>query len=513
MEINHLYGKSIKKKITLINILYNKHDWIPTNELAKQSKLERKTVLKYISELENDIKLFNHSQIYINFSKGRGTILNADDPFIVQKFILWLIEENIAIKIVRTLFFENSLNITKWSYENYTSISTVRRTINQLKKTFKPLNINIVSKKSTYYISGEEQNIRYMFYEFFWNTYKGIHWPFKNISKNKLDKLLKDISSTYSTSFSIQGEEQLSFFMAINITRYFQNHHISLEQFDSNYQIINLNIMNNSKINNVIKKHFLISDSEIQFWLIYFQTKGSFYSRFIKKIDILALHQKYHTESYRYFQLFKDKFIEYFDLDIHSLSDNDKKRFETSAFSIHYKISVFPQINKNPIEKDHISESLYPQLLKHVDHFMLLMYEETKNSIFLNNAFLRKKYSLLYEIFRPLHFFEQKIAIYFETDKPSMIRWSTKKHLESIINIYFNINIYSIEELENYKIPYEDIDLVISTIPTNTQSHKFQNSSFIYLNYKNGFTNYDIQFIYKELFSKKNAKHQTTIYS
>ncbi|EMF0110825.1 helix-turn-helix domain-containing protein, partial [Enterococcus hirae] len=139
MEINHLYGKSIKKKITLINILYNKHDWIPTNELAKQSKLERKTVLKYISELENDIKLFNHSQIYINFSKGRGTILNADDPFIVQKFILWLIEENIAIKIVHTLFFENSLNITKWSYENYTSISTVRRTINQLKKTFKPL--------------------------------------------------------------------------------------------------------------------------------------------------------------------------------------------------------------------------------------------------------------------------------------------------------------------------------------------------------------------------------------
>ncbi|MFN6834362.1 hypothetical protein [Enterococcus hirae] len=243
-----------------------------------------------------------------------------------------------------------------------------------------------------------------------------------------------------------------------------------------------------------------------QFWLFYFQTKGSFYSRFIKKIDILALHQKYHTESYRYFQLFKDKFIEYFDLDIHSLSENDKKRFETRAFSIHYKISIFPQIDKNPIEKDYIAESLYPQLLKHVDNFMLLMYEKTKNGIFLNNPFLRKKYSLLYEIFRPLHFLEQKISIYFEADQPPMIRWSIKKHLESIINIYFNINIYSIEELENYKIPYEDIDLVISTIPTNTQSHQFQNSSFIYLNYKNGFTNYDLQSIYKELFSKKKMQ-------
>ncbi|EOH52932.1 hypothetical protein UA3_02460 [Enterococcus faecium EnGen0263] len=508
MDINHLYGKNIKKKITLINILYNKHDWITTDELAKQAKLERKTVLKYIAELEKDIALFDHSKIYISFSKGRGTILNADNPIIVKKFILWLIKENIAIKTVHTLFFENSLNITKWSYENYVSVSTVRRTINELKKTFKPLNVNITSKKSTYYISGEEKDIRYMFYEFFWNTYKGIHWPFKNISKNKLNNLLNDISSIYSTSFSIQGEEQLSFFMAVNITRYFQNHHICLEEFDSNYQIINLNIINNSKINDIIKKYFLISDSEIQFWLFYFQTKGSFYSRFIKDKDILALHQKYHTESYQYFQIFKDKFTEYFDLDMNSLSEIDKRRFETSAFSIHYKISVFPKVNKNPIEKDYTSESLYPQLLKHIENFMTVMYEETKNCIFLNNPFLRKKYSLLYEIFRPLYFLEKKISIYFEADQPSMIRWSIKKHLESIINIYFNVSIYSIEELENYKISYEDIDLVISTIPTNTQSHKFQNSSFIYLNYKNRFTSYDIQLIYRELQNLVSKKMQ-----
>ncbi|OTO22235.1 hypothetical protein A5816_002907 [Enterococcus sp. 3G1_DIV0629] len=493
MDINHLYGKNIKKKITLINILYNKHDWVTTNELAKQAKLDRKTVLKYVTELEKDIELFDHSKIYISFSKGRGTILNADNPLIIQEFILWLIKENIAIKIVHTLFFESSLNITTWSYENYVSVSTVRRTINELNKNFKPLNINITSKKSTYYISGEEKDIRYMFYAFFWNTYKGIHWPFKNISKNKLNDLLKDISSVYSTSFSIQGEEQLRFFMAVNITRYFQNHHICLEQFNSNYKIINLNIMNNSKINNIIKKHFLISDSEIHFLLFYFQTNGSFYSRFVKEMNILALHQKHHTESYRYFQIFKDEFIRYFDLDINSLSKNDKKRFETSTFSIHYKISLFPQIDKNPIEEDYTFELLYPKLLKHIENFMMVMYNETKNCIFLNNSFLRKKYSLLYEIFHPLHFLEQKIFIYFEADYPLMIRWSLKKHLESIISTYFNVSIYSIDELENYKIPYEDIDLVISTIPTNTQSHKFQNSSFIYLNYKNRFTSYDIQ--------------------
>lgn len=499
MDIKHVYGKNIKKKITLVNILYNNHDWITTSELAEQTKLERKTTLKYIAELERDLELFNHPELTMEFSKGRGTFLQAGDPSIIQKFILWLIKDNIAIKIIHTLFFENRLNITKWSYENYVSISTIRRTINELKKLFKTLNINITSKKSTYYISGKEQNIRYMFYEFFWNTYKGLYWPFKNISKNKLHDLLNDISNEYGTSFSIQAKEQLCFFMSINITRYFQNHYISLEEFDSNYQRINSELMENSQIHELIKKHFLISDSEIQFWLFYFQSKGTFYRRFVNKTDIFGLHQNYHTESHYYYTTFKNNFIEYFNLNLESLPESEKTRFKTSTFAIHYKISIFPKIDKNPIEGDGVFEALYPQLLNRIDHFMELMYQETRNPIFLNNSFLRKKYALLYEIFHPLYYLEQKIQIYFEADYPSMIRWSLKKHIESMFSLYFNLSIYSIEELEPNVSSYDEIDLVISTLPTNTQAHNFQKSSFIYLNYKNHFSEYDIHLIYKEL--------------
>lgn len=104
MDIKHVYGKNIKKKITLVNILYNNHDWITTSELAEKTKLERKTTLKYIAELERDLELFDHSELTMEFSKGRGTFLHARDPLIIQKFILWLIKDNIAIKIIHTLF-------------------------------------------------------------------------------------------------------------------------------------------------------------------------------------------------------------------------------------------------------------------------------------------------------------------------------------------------------------------------------------------------------------------------
>ncbi|MEO2652564.1 helix-turn-helix domain-containing protein [Enterococcus mundtii] len=79
MDIKHVYGKNIKKKITLVNILYNNHDWITTSELAEQTKLERKTTLKYIAELERDFELFNHPELTMEFSKGRGTFLQAGE--------------------------------------------------------------------------------------------------------------------------------------------------------------------------------------------------------------------------------------------------------------------------------------------------------------------------------------------------------------------------------------------------------------------------------------------------
>ncbi|MGN8983384.1 helix-turn-helix domain-containing protein [Enterococcus villorum] len=213
MELTYVYGKNMKKKISLIQHLYAKHDWITTNELTQLTQMERKTILKYISELSKDLEKFNHPEISLTISKGRGNFLYATSPIVLKEFILWLIKDNLAVRLLHTFFFDGKVNIIKWSYKNYVSVSTVRRTLISLKDMFQNLDIKIISKKSTYTIVGKEKNIRYMYFSFFWNTYNGISWPFKNISEDKIKKMLAMLGSSYSPLINYQSVEKTAFFL------------------------------------------------------------------------------------------------------------------------------------------------------------------------------------------------------------------------------------------------------------------------------------------------------------
>lgn len=117
------------------------------------------------------------------------------------------------MRLLHTFFFDGKVNIIKWSYKNYVSVSTVRRTLISLKDMFQNLDIKIISKKSTYTIVGKEKNIRYMYFSFFWNTYNGISWPFKNISEDKIKKMLAMLGSSYSPLINYQSVEKTAFFL------------------------------------------------------------------------------------------------------------------------------------------------------------------------------------------------------------------------------------------------------------------------------------------------------------
>lgn len=515
MDPQFIYESSVKLKIHLIDTLYNNRDWLTTSELSEQTKTEKKTVLKYLSEIKKDLELFNHPGVSMDFSKGRGTILSADNPNTIKKFILWIIKDSLTSKIIHTLFFENGLSITMWSLENYVSVSTTRRALNKLKNKLKQFNIVITSKKNIYYISGKEQDIRYMYYQFFSDLYKDLYWPFENVSENKIQDLLFEISIRYG-QLSYQEKHRLSFFLAVNITRYFQNNTISLEEFDSKYLLINQKIFFDSHINEMIKKYFLISDCEIQFWLIYLQTLEGFYTRFMKNSNLILLHQNYQTDAFFYYQFFKKVFIDCMDLNWETYTEEIKKQFEAIALAIHYKMSVLPVTQKNLTEEDYIFELLHPQLIKKIDNCLFSMYELTNDDKFLNSTFFKKMYILLYELFHPLWYLEKKINIYLDLDQPLIIQHSIRKQVRSILSNYFNIRIYLIESL-GIDINPEDIDLVISTSSIPLLKQKFPNSSFIYLEYKNKFTIDNIQLISKKLryliekYSDEEMKNELSI--
>ncbi|GEL92762.1 hypothetical protein [Enterococcus villorum] len=226
-----------------------------------------------------------------------------------------------------------------------------------------------------------------------------------------------------------------------------------------------------------------------------------------------SLHRQYQTEVINLYDLFKKEFLKYFELDYHSLSEDNKELFNATAFSIHYKTIVFPEINFNPIVKDEDFYCLYPNLIKKIKSFCNKMAEITKNKHFLNNHFLIKKYALLYELFYPLAHLEKKINIYFETNYPYLTDYSLKKKIEKFFSLNFNITIYSAASLnQNFDSPFlelKNFDLIITTSTTTIFKNAFKDSSVIYIQYQNGFSEYDFHTIYSKL--KQLVMNQSTL--
>lgn len=497
MDITHIFGKSIETKISMINYLFNKQNWITTDELAKETGNERKTILKYLSELEEAAKIFGESGFQLLSSKGRGVYLSAKSVNEINKFIFWMTDDSLFSKLFKSFFFETAINLTKWSYENFVSESTARRKISEMKVLLKKFDIQIISKKGIYFVKGDEKQIRYIYYYLFWNIYKGREWPFFNIPEEKVTLLLQEILNEYSLNLPYQIEKQLTYIFAINITRYFQNNSIHLTDEWNSYKEINRKIFHEFEIKTIIQKYFYISNNEINFLLIYLQTRYSFYSSVYGMKEALDIHKQLKTDVYQAYISFVSLFENEFKYSINSLDTKKKLFIQSNILSIHFKAKLFPKFTKELVNEELFLEQHFPNLIKRMNIFCNKLYAESKNSIFLETKYLTNRYLQLFSFFDSMNTFEKNIGIYFETDFPALPSRMLKDQISSLFSNFFNITIYTMEDLDQLTKYMPNVDLVISTNETLGLETDFHSLPIIYL--KNGTSKYDIENIYRQL--------------
>ncbi|WP_125591195.1 helix-turn-helix domain-containing protein [Companilactobacillus jidongensis] len=206
------------KKFQLINLLNDADGFIYFKDLASDLELDLTTVKKYINELKQTfLDNFDQKDIDLQIINNVGVIFNHNASFNLGNLTQLLINQTIESKLLDAMFTNKFDNINQFSMNNFVSSSTVRRKLKNLEKCLNDYHLSI--NLNPLEIIGNEANIRYMFYQYYWNTYGTVSWPF-NIDRTTVKlQYSKWILKHHLDSHS--NNQTLAYWFAINDQRNF----------------------------------------------------------------------------------------------------------------------------------------------------------------------------------------------------------------------------------------------------------------------------------------------------
>lgn len=483
LNVYKIFDADLREKLQLINYMCEKGDWLATDKLVEKTTLEKKTMLKYISEIQIALSDFEVPGIEISASKRQGYKLICDSEEVKEKFKLYLTEDTLILKMLKTLFLDDQLNIVSMSIHHFVSESTIRRKLKRITPLFKEFKVSICSKKGAYQLVGEEKNIRELGKYLFWTIYKGNAWPFKGIDQEKILFIIEQMSESYSCFLNRQEKLDVSFFIAICLTRFFHNKKISLNPKHSDLARINERIFQELDIETTLNQLFYlpIHEAEIHFIAMYTQTKTKLYGNTGLLPTLLDAHKKLETPIIKATEAFIDKLIKHFKIDLQDYSEASLSSVYSALFAAHYSAYIDLGINTDhQIQKKY--KATHNGLRNKMTELCGQLLTETNNPIFSNPTFLVNRYLMIYAAFHSINTFEPKITILFETAYSVLQEELLRNTIMDTFSPNYNLTVMSLGQQTGGKDL--DFDLTISTNFLNDSLITSSSTPTIYLRNK-----------------------------
>lgn len=204
--------------IRILNFLEKQNNCTFT-ELANDLTIDRATLTKTIKELALKLQRLSQNDIQIALD-NQGITYQRKPDFNLASLMPMLSDHRIAI-IFESSFNQHYANITALANKLYVSESTTRRLLKQVNETLTNYRIQIDLK--TLRFTGKEENIRYMAFQYYWNTYGSVTWPFA-VNELEMRQLANDNQ--------IPNYDQLRFSFWLAICKSQQLKHHSLNEAD-----------------------------------------------------------------------------------------------------------------------------------------------------------------------------------------------------------------------------------------------------------------------------------------
>lgn len=215
--LTEIYPTDIKNKTTLLTLLYQNRNGINIGELIEISGLHRKTIYKYLKEI-NELCLEHFNEKFINISEKKQYFFTETKiEFLTLRLLL--IERAPITQLTLAFLHSSAVSIPLFCSRNFITESTLKVYLKTYNKFLRPYGIFLSTKSEILNIVGDEAKIRYFMASFLWRTYRGIKWPFITLSRNKLKSSLSMLHSNSGGEVNQSKLEVLLYLLATNILR------------------------------------------------------------------------------------------------------------------------------------------------------------------------------------------------------------------------------------------------------------------------------------------------------
>lgn len=453
-KLRELLSSSHQMVLELYKIISEKHTWITVAELSEEMSVSTRTIQRYIHKLDDFIIEFNKNKsnpLLFESNKISGVSLkfgNKENQLLFKNFIY---EKDESIQLLKYLLF--SKNCTKKEYcESYfisdSSLSNNTKKINKFLSEFE-----LTISYTGLYIKGEESQIRMLCYSVAWVLFASDTWPemFSSIPEHRIDQDIDLLVSELHIPINYIKRRELSYLIAIAIVRYRLGYTVRCKEEWLNYFPTSTGSTLSEVFTKIMMNHHVVSNEEIHFLSINMLTRSCIYEEIPLKKELVKFIQN-DTIVYNATKLFLDKFTEeIFAIPIELYDEVFIFSYRSHLYA-HIYSNVDFDYNANYLLDDIVQK--FPTYHTEMAAFINYLFEETGDSLFLEQDYLTQRYFMIETFIKPELLIGTPIKVQLETDLPEIYENTVKR----ILSDYFKYS-YDLIFLNNNHLQLPDITL------------------------------------------------------
>lgn len=202
--------KIIYRKIKLLKLLDMAIDDMAIDDICTIMGLSKKTIQKELTELKEDLAVLKYK---VKISKRKSHYkLEKEHTCNMDTVYLSIKKKSTYFFLMRKTLIGNRIAVNNEIMYVYSPSKKHKD-----KKNFNLylMKYNLELEPRSIEITGNETDIRFLYFQFFWNNYHGVEWPFDTINRHDLIQDIETCEDQFVSNMSEMEKECLLYWLAI----------------------------------------------------------------------------------------------------------------------------------------------------------------------------------------------------------------------------------------------------------------------------------------------------------
>lgn len=457
-----IYSSDINHQGSILKIISDHINGIDISTIQEHFSLSRRTIYKYIEAINAVSKLAEDNDTdenihYGEIRKENNLYYFTGNRINFQYLYCKIIDQSIAIIICKQFLINREINVKQFCYDNYISETALRRNIAKFNTYMKKYGVSIFIAKGFLSLHGTSVKIRFGLSTFLWRNYRGLQWPFPNVSKKSMNNLVVRIGNIYSIDFNQGKLNELMYIFGTNFSQIYVNNFIDPTEINQN--LLDLLILDDrdQELYDYLNNNFDLNETELNFIILWFKAMSDAYSSGNRAQIIYeklkTLNHSFYKKNVKYIMAVESHTNTKIDF-----NTPNGELFLATIISGQFHLNLFHDLSftVSDIDMDHFGNNMEAGLFHGIRELTRPNNTElTENELNTSIMFNAIAFMLIF----PHHYFDPKINILVKMAAPAYAEQIFTIHVNEILAPHFNVAIFNQKTIDHVLKP----DLLIST--------------------------------------------------